>query len=381
VQTEAPLETPATREEPGALRRLRLARFRSLAPTDWHPAGGWNLVHGANGSGKSSLLEALYLVATGKSFRTANLSECCSRSGPGEAGFLVRAEVEREGSWDLAVVFSEGSRSLSLQDKPSALAAHLALLPVVVWSEAERELVAGPAAARRRFLDRAALLLQPARLAEHAELHRVLAQKRHLLAGNARAGRHAGAAELTAWNELLAPLIARRAQARAELVQRLGGAATALLAAHGADLPPLELTYQPSPPEAPEGSAAVAAALDRAVARERERGQPLLGPQRDRVEIAMDAAAARRFASAGERKVVALALLAGLTSLLVAAGRGPLVLLDDLDAELDRSRLALAAALFAGQAQTIATTSRPELFGASPSGPRWGLAKGVLGPG
>ena len=95
----------------------------------------------------------------------------------------------------------------------------------------------------------------------------------------------------------------------------------------------------------------------------------------------MDAAAARRFASAGERKVLALSLLAGLTSLLVAADRGPLVLLDDLDAELDRPRLGLAAALFSGQAQTIATTSRPELFAELPAGSRWGLAKGVLGAG
>ena len=54
----------------GLLRRLRLARFRSLAPTDWRPAAGWNLIHGPNGSGKSSVLEALYLAATGKSFRT-----------------------------------------------------------------------------------------------------------------------------------------------------------------------------------------------------------------------------------------------------------------------------------------------------------------------
>lgn len=368
------------------LRRLRLARFRSLAPTDWRPSGGWNLIHGANGSGKSSLLEALYLAATGKSFRTANLAECCARSStdssahpPGdEAGFLVRAEVERGGSWDLAVVFADGSRRLSLQEKPSSIADHLALLPVVVWSEAERELVAGPAVERRRFLDRAALLLQPSRLAEHAELHRVLSQKRHLLAARSRA---AAGSELEAWNELLAPLVARRASARAELVQRLAKAATAQLAAHGSDLPPLELAYHPSPPAALDGSPAVAAALAAAADRERERGQPLLGPQRDRVEITMDAAAARRFASAGERKVLALALLAGLTSLLIEADRAPLVLLDDLDAELDRPRLALAAALFAGRAQTIVTTSRPELFAELPAESRWSLAKGVLGAG
>ncbi len=355
----------------GALRRLRLAHFRSLSTTDWSPAEDWNLIRGPNGSGKSSILEALYLTATGKSFRTPTIAECCAR---GEDDFLVRAEVVRGGSWDLAVAFSsgEGGRRLTIQEKPSALADHLALLPVVVWSEAERELVAGPAAARRRFVDRAALLLQPSRLAEHAELQRALAQKRHLLA------RRGSAAELEAWNELLAPLIARRARERADLTARIEGAASGILARHGSDLPPLRLGYEPSPSTALDGAAAVGEALARASARERERGQPLLGPQRDRLEVILDDAAARRFSSAGERKLLALALLAGLSSLLAAAGRAPLVMLDDLDAELDRPRLALACALFAGASQTIATTSRPELFCGPAAGASWDLVRGYL---
>lgn len=365
-------EAPAKGAAP-LLRHLRVSRFRSLAPLDWRPDSGWNLIHGPNGSGKSSILETLYLVATGRSFRTPNLAECCAR---GESSFGIQAEVEREGLWDVAVTFFDGGRRLSLQEKPSSLADHLALLPVVTWSEAERELIGGPTAARRRFLDRAALLLRPTRLAEHAELHRAMAQKRHLLAARSRAP--ANDAEHSAWNELLAPLIARRAAERADIVRRLEQAATALLLQNGSDLPPLRLSYEPSPAVALEGAAAVGAALAQAAARERERGQPLLGPQRDRLEVTMDEAAARRFASAGERKLLALSLLAGLTSLLSATGRSPLVLLDDLDAELDRPRLALAAALFADAAQTIVTSSRPEAFGDRPAGPRRGLSKGVL---
>jgi DNA replication and repair protein RecF len=321
------------------------------------------------------VLEALYLVATGKSFRTANLAECCSH---GEASLLVQAEVEREGSWDLAAAYSAAGRQLRLQDKPSTLAEHLAILPVVAWSEAERELVSGPSAARRRFVDRAALLLRPTRLAEHSELHRAQNQKRALLASGG--GDSATSAELGAWNELLAPLVAARARERAELVTHLEEAANALLAANGSDLPPLRLTYHCSPAEACEGPGAVAAALSRVAGREIERGQPLIGPQRDRVEVTMDAASARRFASAGERKLLALSLLAGLASLLAAAGRAPLVLLDDLDAELDRPRLALAQALFSDATQTVATSSRPEAFAGGPGEARWELERGQLSP-
>ena len=346
-----------------------MARFRALAPTDWRPAPGWNLVHGPNGSGKSSLLEAIYLAATGKSFRTPTLAECCAR---GEESFLVQAEVARDGVWDLGLAYSREGRRLTLQEKPSTVAEHLARLPVVAWSEAERDLVAGPAVGRRRFLDRAALLLRPPRLAEHVELHRVLAQKRHLLAARGRA------ADLEAWNELLAPLVARRAAERAELAAELGAAARELLARQGSSLPPLRLTYQPSPPTALAGAAAVAQALVLAAADERARGQPLLGPQRDRVEILLETSAARRAPSAGERKVLVLSLLAGLAGLLGAAGRAPLVLLDDLDAELDRERLAQATALFAAATQTVATSSRPEAFEGLRQGAGWGLEKGVI---
>ncbi len=151
----------------------------------------------------------------------------------------MRSEVERDGRWDLGLAYSADGRRLTLQDKPSTVAEHLALLPVVVWSEAERDLAAGPTAGRRRFLDRAALLLRPARLAEHLELQRVLAQKRHLLAARGRA------ADLEAWNDLLAPLVARREAERAELATRLAVRAGERHAGQGSDLQPLRLTNQP----------------------------------------------------------------------------------------------------------------------------------------
>jgi DNA replication and repair protein RecF len=355
--------------ETAALRRLQLARFRALAPTDWRPQPGFNLIHGANGSGKSSLLEAIYLTATGKSFRTPTLGECCAR---GADNFFVRAEVERDGLWDLGLAFSAEGRRLTLQEKPSTLAEHLALLPVVAWTESERELAAGPTAGRRRFLDRAALLLRPSRLAEHLELQRVLAQKRHLLAARGRG------ADLEAWNDLLAPLVARRAAERAELAERLETVAGELLDREGADLPALRVTYQPSPPVALASAAAVTEALAAAAASERERGQLLVGPQRDRVEILLESSAARRSPSAGERKLLVLSLLAGLAQLLATHAREPLVLLDDLDAELDRDRLALAMRLFSGIPQTLATSSRPEAFDPAGGMGRWRLVKGVV---
>ncbi len=286
------------------------------------------------------------MVATGKSFRTPNLADCARH---GAAGFVARAEVERDGAWELAVAFHAGEKRRELQGKSAPLAEHLTRLPVVAWTEADQELIAGGSAERRRLLDRADLLLKPAAVAEHAALARAQAQKRRLLAD--------GAPGLEAWNELLAPLVARRAARRAELAGELETALARRLASAGADLAAPRLAYHPSPTTALAGELAVRRALAAAESGERERRQPLVGPQRDRLELELAGGSARRFASAGERKLLGLALLAALVDLLASAGKAPLVLLDDAQSELDPQRLALALRLFAAAPQVLATAS------------------------
>ncbi len=304
------------------------------------------MLRGPNGAGKTSLLEAIYVVATGKSFRTPILADCARR---GAAGFLARAAVERDGAWELAVAFHAGEKRREVQGKSAPLAEHLTHLPVVAWTEADHELVAGGSAERRRLIDRADLLLKPAAVAEHAALARAMAQKRRLLAD--------GTPGVEAWNDLLAPLMARRAARRAELAGQLEAALAHRLAAAGADFAAPRLAYHPSPASALAGERAVRRALASAEPGERERRQPLVGPQRDRLELELAGGDARRFASAGERKLLGLALLAALVDLLAAAGKAPLVLLDDLQSELDPERLALALRLFAAAPQVLATAS------------------------
>ncbi len=308
-------------------------------------------MRGANGVGKTSLVEAIYVAATGKSFRAASLADCARR---GSDGFSVLAEVEREGRWLLQVSLESGEKRRRVQGREAPLGEHLARLPLVAWTEAEHDLVAGPSLARRRLLDRADMLLRPAAVAEHAALARVLAQKRRLLAE--------GGSGLEAWNDLLAPLVVRRAERRAELAARLAEALATRLAEAGADLAAPRLALRPSPAVALEGETAVRRALAAAASEERERRQPLLGPQRDRVELTLAAGEARRFASAGERKLLALALLAALARLLASAGRAPLVLLDDAASELDGRRLEMALALFSGAPQVIATSAGEGLW-------------------
>ncbi len=132
-----------------------------------------------------------------------------------EAPTTVFAEVERDGLWELGAVVAAEGGARTIQGRAATLAERLALLPVVAWSDAERELVRGADGARRRFLDRAALLLDPATVAAETAFARVLRQKRHALA---RGG--VTAPELAAWNELLAPHLVHRAGERRAIPQR-----------------------------------------------------------------------------------------------------------------------------------------------------------------
>ncbi len=326
------------------------------------------LLLGGNGAGKTSLLEAVYLAATTRSFRTSQLSACVRH---GAEGFFVAAEVGREPTRRLTVGFADGERRRSLDEKRSPLAEHLAVLPTLSWTRADTEIVAGVPAARRRFLDRGLVHLKPALLAELGRYERALAAKRALLARRETA-------DLAAWNELLARHGAALAAGRSGLVDALAAELAAAAAETGLGLPALSLTYLPSPPEAVAGAEALAAALERATGAERRRCRPLIGPHRDELEIGWGGAPARAVASGGERKALGLLLQVALARRLAAAGREPLLLVDDADAELDRRRLAGLLPLYAGFEQVFLTSNRAEIWPADPGLVR--LAVGPAGP-
>ncbi len=320
---------------------------------------------GDNGAGKTSLLEAAYLAATTRSFRTHQLAACVRL---GAAGLFLGAGVGEQPRREITFAFAAGERTRTLDGKAVALAEHLAVLPTLSWTQADHELLAGSPALRRRFLDRGLVHCRPGALATLGRYERALAEKRALLAR--------GGGALEPWNELLAEHGAALATARAALAAELERAVDAGRRAADLGLPPITLRYRPSPAAALAGAAALAAELERAAPDERRRGQPLVGPHRDELEVGLGGAAARRVASAGERKAVGLLLLAALAARLAAAGRPPLLLVDDADAELDRGRLERLVELFAPLGQVLFSSSRPEVWPA-----RAGLARVVVAGG
>lgn len=355
------------------LQRLETHHFRNLEPLVWEPGLGRHLLLGGNGAGKTSLLEAVYAVATTRSFRTPRLAECVRH---GADGFRLAAEVEAAARATLALAYDgtgSGGLGRSVNGERGALAEHLEVLPVVAWSTADLEIVSGAPAARRRFLDRGVVSLRPGALAALRRYRDALREKRELLARSARERARPGGGDgpsgapetLETWNRVLAEAAAPVARLRAAYAREIGRQLAEVLgevAQGGIPFPEVTLSYRPSPVEALEDADALAARLDRAAPSERRRGMPLLGPHRDELEIAWGGHPVDRVASAGERKALSLALAAAHGRVLTAAGREPAHLLDDLDAELAPDALAALWRVFAGARQLVATSNRPAVW-------------------
>jgi len=393
------------------LTALTARNFRNLEPLEWSPGAGRHLLLGGNGAGKTSLLEAVYVLATTRSFRTAHVADCARH---GSDGFHLAGEVEGEARVSLEAGWRrDGERYRSVNGSAGSLAEHLAVQPVVAWTAADGEVLTGAPALRRRFLDRGVLGLRPAALEALSRYRRTLSQKRQLLAAPGRVDD----AQLATWNAVLAPAAAQVMALRRDYVGRLEVRLDEVLHQAALPFPPIALRYRPSPAlraardgapaaqgddagaERQEGTAegdaakgdaaadgsptepaAVLARLQRAARGERRRGMPLIGPHRDDLEVLWGGYPVRATVSAGERKALSLLLTAAHGRVLTAAGRRPVYLLDDVDAELSAESLGRVWQAFAEAAQLLATSNRPGVWEGLAAEHRWEVSAGGVKP-
>lgn len=345
------------------LTRLAVRGFRNLMSTsgdadDWldlsfGPAG--HLFLGDNGAGKTSLVEAVYLLATTRSFRTPKIADCLRHGGD---GFFLRGETaDRAG---LEVAWVEGERIRRLNGGRSSLAEHLAVLPVVPWTQTDIDVLVGPPQARRRFLDRGIIGRRPASIEVTARYRRALQEKRKLLQGTFRGE---GIRDLlTSWNQVLAKSAAELALLRRDQVEALDVELREVLALCELGLPAIELRYKPSPKDALQGEQVIFERLEAVADRELAAQQPVLGCHRDELDIRWQGRPIRQVASAGERKALGLALTAAHGQVMSTNGVRPTYLLDDVDTELDEGRLASLWKFFGRSGQVLATSNRPAVW-------------------
>ncbi len=364
--------------------------FRNLAPLDFSPGAGSHLLLGGNGAGKTSLLEAVYVLATTRSFRTSKIGDCARH---GAAGFHLAGEVERAARSRLEVGWRRepggtGERTRSVNGNQTSVADHLEVMTVVAATGADAEILTGAPALRRRFLDRGVVSTRPGALESLSRYRRTLRNKRDLLS---QQGGGVDPAELDTWNTLLATAAAEVIALRFAYTRRLEVRLLEVLEEAALPFPQVTLRYRPSPAlELPRAAAEAAtgdtagggstggetgrpvdrAALEAAILErlrgsvrsEVGRGQPLLGPHRDDLEVLWGGHPVRATVSAGERKALSLLLTAAHGRALAAAEREPIYLLDDLDAELSADTLAKAWRVFTGGRQLLVTSNRPTVW-------------------
>ena len=349
------------------LASLTTRQFRNLAPSTFSPGPGRHLLVGPNGAGKTSLLEAIYVAATTKSFRTSRLADCVCH---GADGFHVAIEAGIDGRQRIELGWRSEERHRAVDGREVTLRDHLAVQPIVAWCSGDGELIVGMPELGRRFVDRGLVAMRPGSIRLVSRFRRALEQKRELLAGGHRTG-------LGSWNEIFSIAVAELAAARADVVTRLGEELAEVAARCVPSIAPLRLEYRPSPRAALEGHTAVATTLDRLADRELRQRRPLVGSQRDRLVFLWGDHEVKRVSSAGERKAFGLLLAAAQARLVAATGRVPVVLLDDADAELDRERLGAVWTAFDGVDQLFATSNRGAIWRALELDGRWSVDTGI----
>jgi DNA replication and repair protein RecF len=347
------------------LRRLELTDVRSYEHVVAEFGPGVTVLVGPNAQGKTNLLEAIHRAATGGSHRVAGDGPLV-RSGA-DIG-VVRCEfaTDEGRSRSLELELGTGRRTRTRVDGQDVRRGNeaLGILRAVLFAPEDLAIVRGDPSERRRFLDELLTQRRPAYGAARAEYERVLRQRNRLLKqarGLSGPAREAATATLDVWTEQLVQHGTQLTAARIAAVRTLTAPVDTFYR-DLADRPePIGLTYRSSAGEAvgahdgatvPDTAPiaeALRAALTDAARDELVRGVSLVGPHRDDLELTIGVLPARSYSSQGEAWSLALALKLATFELLAEVGDRPIVLLDDVFAELDetrRSRLAAACLRF-----------------------------------
>lgn len=329
---------------------------------------GLNIIFGENGQGKTNWLEAIYLLATTKSFKTTRLTEAIKFE---EELAIIRGNVRQsEGIMrTLQVALQGNSKILSLNNKRETVQRFLGQLHAVLFNSDELEIVRGGPEARRKFLDGGIVSIYPPFVQTLADYNRVIRQKNSLLqtAQKDEYSLDETAERLEPWNEQLIQHATRIHKARVRYVERLNEDLEKKL--FGKE--EVSIRYVSSlegKGDLDDYANLLAERLKLRVQAELRSGYSLIGTHRDDLDILFDGRDLRKFGSSGQQRSALLILqLATLSVYFSQHNEYPLFLLDDIDAELDYRRIGQLLEFLSDKTQTFVTTSKEsfvEKFGA-----------------
>jgi DNA replication and repair protein RecF len=374
------------------LREVGIRHFRNLAVQELEiPSEGFALI-GENAQGKSNFLEAIYYLETFRSFRGAPDEQLVAL---GQEAFRVTGTLGDEGVERRvsAAYQPRGKRKKVTVDgaETDRIGDALGSLGAVIFSPADVELVSGSPAERRRYLDIVLSLNVPGYVRALQQYRHVLAQRNASLKDAARGGVAGAVSRVRPWDDGLvrsgAPLVVERRR----WIEERCGLFRALYEAVAADGQTAAFRYVPGLPLAgavaeDDVAAAFRDALAGAAERELRLGSTTVGPHRDDLEVTLEGGAgrleARAFGSGGQRRTAALVLrLLEARTIRDRRSRSPLVLVDDVFAELDEGRSERALDLLEREAtgQVILTAPRAtDVRLKRDALPRWRIAAGRI---
>jgi DNA replication and repair protein RecF len=370
------------------VRRVELTDFRSYdrVAVDLDP--GVSVLVGQNGTGKTNLVEALGYVATLDSHRVATDAPLV-RSGAAAA--IIRCAIVHDGREllvELEIVPGKANRARLNRSPVRRSREVLGALRMVLFAPEDLELVRGDPAERRRYLDDLLVARLPRFAGVRADYDRVVKQRNALLR-TAYLSRKVGGSRgqdlstLGVWDQHLAQHGAELLAGRLELVAALGPHLTKAYDAVAAGRSTAAIAYfsrlgESLVPDRTNLQEALLASLAERRPAEIERGVTLVGPHRDDLSLVLGELPVRGYASHGESWSFALALRLAAYDLLRSDGIEPVLVLDDVFAELDAGRRDRLAALVADATQLLVTCAVPEDVPEALQGARYAVSPGTV---
>ena len=340
------------------LESAEVTNFRNLRGRTRFDAG-LNVLVGENGQGKTNWLEAISVLASTRSFRTAKLHEAVNFGSEfAIVNGMVREspEIVRK----LQVAIQGNTKTLSINDKKETTYRYLGQLHAVLFNSDELEIVRGLPDARRRFLDTGIVSLHPPFVQVFADYNRVIKQKNSLLqrARDDEYSLEKTTEMLVPWNQQLAKLANKIHRARTRFVERINEVLERKLFGREE----LSVRYQSSletKGDLTDFEALITERLNLRIQAEIVAGYSLIGTHRDDMELMFDGHDLRKYGSAGQQRSALLLLqLANINVFHATRGEYPVFLIDDIDAELDYRRIGQLLDYLDGKTQTIVTTSK-----------------------
>ncbi len=332
---------------------LKVTDFRNIASLEINLSPGVNIFYGDNGSGKTNLLEAIFVLYLGRSHRAASEAVMVRE---GCEFYRLEGQVNREGeSLTLAVAYQRGGRKRVTIEKVAVKISELYdnFCAVAVGPE-DSEILAGSPSVRRRFIDIYLSQFSGKYLNSLTTYHKVVSQK------NAALKRRM---DPSPFNELLIESGAAVMKDRADFLKSAGNSAAEYYR-HISDGGAMKLQYRPSVKLADDANTindiknAFREALERASERERVMETAMVGAHRDDIDFDINDLPARSHGSQGEWRTAAIALKLAVYHLLKEKrGVHPVLLLDEIFAELDYKRAQLLVAAFEDFKQLFLTTA------------------------